>query len=112
MLVAEGERCQALVLYGYPLHPAGRPERLRIEHLPAISVPMVFFRGERDALSRPDLFDRHIRPLPGVTCVDVPGADHSFRISGVDLSEVMAPMAEQTRSFLEDAFGPWRQSGA
>ncbi|MEX0946822.1 MAG: alpha/beta family hydrolase, partial [Acidimicrobiia bacterium] len=63
-LAAAQEPCRAVVLYAYPLHPPGKPDRLRIEHLPDIKVPMLFFQGTRDALSRMDLFDLHIRPLP------------------------------------------------
>ncbi|MEX2279699.1 MAG: alpha/beta fold hydrolase [Acidimicrobiia bacterium] len=79
MLAAEGYPSRGVVLYAYPLHPAGRPEKLRVAHLPEVSVPMLFFRGSRDALSRSDLFDAHIRPLRGAYVVDMEGADHSFR---------------------------------
>ena len=82
MLAAEGEETLGVVCLAYPLHPSGRPERLRIEHLPAIPVPMLFFQGSRDALSRSDLFDLHIRSLPTATVVDMDGADHSFRGTG------------------------------
>lgn len=79
MLVAEGFEARGVVLYAYPLHPAGKPEKLRTAHLGDVGVPMLFFHGWRDALSRQDLFDRHIRSLPGAAVVDMEGADHSFR---------------------------------
>ncbi len=82
MLASEGERALGIVCLAYPLHPSGRPERLRIDHLPAITVPMLFFQGSRDALSRSDLFDLHVRSLPTATVVDMDGADHSFRGKG------------------------------
>ncbi len=82
MLAASGAETSAVIAYGYPLHPPGRPDRLRIEHLPAISVPMLFVRGERDALSRADLFDLHIRSLPGASVLDIPAEDHSLRKPG------------------------------
>lgn len=82
MLAAEGVDVRGVVCLGYPLHPAGKPDRLRIEHLPAVEVPMLFFQGSRDALSRSDLFDTHIRPLAQATVVDLDGADHSFRGKG------------------------------
>jgi hypothetical protein len=41
---------QALVCLGYPFHPAGKPERLRTEHLAALSLPSLFVQGERDKL--------------------------------------------------------------
>ena len=82
MLAAEGYPCRGVVCYAYPLHPAGKPEKLRIDHLADVTVPMLFFQGSRDALSRGDLFDRYVRPLPVATVVDMDGADHSFRGRG------------------------------
>ncbi len=79
MLAADGAPTLGVVAYAYPLHPAGKPDRLRIDHLPLVPVPTLFFRGDRDALSRADLFDRHVRPLQRATVVDMAGADHSFR---------------------------------
>jgi predicted alpha/beta-hydrolase family hydrolase len=70
----------ALVLYGYPLHPAGRPERLRAQHLLTIRMPMLFFTGSRDALALPELVDRWIRPLATADLEIIDDADHSFRV--------------------------------
>lgn len=94
MLVADGHPARGIVLYAYPLHPAGRPEKLRVDHLPAVTVPMLFFQGSRDALSRGDLFDRHIRPLPTATVIDLAG-DHSFR-GGLPESELYDFLGEHT----------------
>ena len=63
-LAAAGEPALGLVLYAYPLHPPGKPDKLRADHLPAITAPMLFFQGTRDPLSRMELFDRYVRPLP------------------------------------------------
>ena len=76
-LAAAGEPCLGLVLYAYPLHPPGRPDKLRADHLPAINEPMLFFQGTRDPLSQMELFDRHVRPLPHAT-VELLEADHSL----------------------------------
>jgi uncharacterized protein len=40
----------ALVCLGYPFHPAGKPDRLRTEHLAELSLPSLIVQGERDAL--------------------------------------------------------------
>ena len=37
-----------LTLFSYPLHPPGKPERARTEHLPRIAVPTVFTHGTSD----------------------------------------------------------------
>jgi predicted alpha/beta-hydrolase family hydrolase len=77
-LAAAREPCRALVLYAYPLHPPGQPDKLRVEHLPDIKVPMLFFQGTRDALSRMDLFDQYIRPLDNAKVEILEGASHSL----------------------------------
>ena len=77
-LAAGGDPCLGLVCYAYPLHPAGRPDKLRVEHLPQIKAPMLFFQGTRDPLSRMDLFDRYVRPLPNVTVEWLEGEGHSL----------------------------------
>jgi len=43
-----------LVFLGYPLHPPGKPEQLRAEHLENIRAPMLFMQGTRDAFGTPD----------------------------------------------------------
>ncbi len=52
MVVAAGEASPVdvdlLTLFSYPVHPPGKPERARTEHLPAIAVPTVFTHGTSD----------------------------------------------------------------
>lgn len=99
-LAADGAPVKALVLYAYPLHPPGRPDRLRSEHLGSISVPMLFFRGSRDVFSRSDLFDREVRNLETTTVVDLEGLDHSFR-GRVRMAEIVnRSIAEATVAWL------------
>lgn len=95
MVAALDHSVPAVVAYGYPLHPPGRPDRLRVEHLPAVTAPMLFFRGERDVFSQPELFDTYIRTLAGATVIDVPGEDHSLRRPAT-----VALIARQTSEFL------------
>ena len=81
-LAAEGYESNGLILYAYPLHPAGKSEKLRVAHFPDITQPMLFFQGTRDPLSRMELFDRHIRPLPNAHVEVLEGANHGFRGGG------------------------------
>lgn len=81
-LVAEGYPAAGVILYAYPLHPAGREDQLRIDHFQDVKVPLLFFQGTSDALSRMELFDRHIRALPNATVEILDGASHSFRGKG------------------------------
>src|SRR5688572_9896770 len=49
MAVAAGDVPAAavggLVLISYPLHPPGKPEQLRTDHFPALTVPCLFVSG-------------------------------------------------------------------
>jgi len=80
-LAAQGEAIAGLLLLGYPLHPAGKPEQLRDAHLAHIQVPMLFFAGSRDALCRLDLLRATLASLPAAVQLHViDGADHSFAV--------------------------------
>ncbi len=100
-LVAEGYPAAGIVLYAYPLHPAGREENLRVAHLPDVIVPMLFFQGTRDALSRMELFDRHVRALPNVTVEILEGASHSFRGGGWTEEAMIKRLTSGTTSWIE-----------
>jgi uncharacterized protein len=58
MLAAQGFACDGLLLFAYPLHPDGKPEKLRDAHLPAIRVPVLCINGSEDRLCRRDLMER------------------------------------------------------
>lgn len=45
---------RGLVLVSYPLHPPGRPDKLRTAHLPSLTVPCLFVHGTRDPFASPD----------------------------------------------------------
>ncbi len=48
VVAAGGAPVDLLALFSYPLHPPGKPERARTEHLPDIAVPAVFTHGGSD----------------------------------------------------------------
>jgi uncharacterized protein len=82
MAVANGQAAVGLLFYGYPLHPPGKPDRLRVDHWPHVGVPCLFLQGERDTFAEGDLLATHVRKLPRRGTVHVvPGADHSLRIT-------------------------------
>lgn len=81
MAAAEGIiRTRALVLICYPLHPPGKPDRLRTEHFPNISMPCLFISGTKDQFGSPDELTSATALIPGpVEHVWIDGADHSLR---------------------------------
>ena len=74
MAVAEGLPAAGLVLLSYPLHPPGKPEKPRIEHFPAIDVPVLLVSGENDPFGSPAEFAEYLPAIAAeVTQVWLPG---------------------------------------
>lgn len=69
-----------LALLGFPLHPAGKPATGRAQHLAAISIPMLFLQGTRDALADRQLLAATAARLPSARLHFVADADHSFHV--------------------------------
>jgi predicted alpha/beta-hydrolase family hydrolase len=51
--IAAPKRLRGVVTISYPLHPPGRPDRLRVEHLPDVAAPWLFVHGDRDPFGSP-----------------------------------------------------------
>ena len=69
MAVAEGLPAAGLVLLSYPLHPPGKPDKLRVEHFGAIDVPVLFVGGDRDPFGTPEEFASRIGAIAGAVTV-------------------------------------------
>lgn len=67
MAIAEGLPASAVVLLSYPLHPVGKPERLRVDHWPDLAVPTLFVNGDRDPFGSPDEYTTHLPSIAGPT---------------------------------------------
>jgi predicted alpha/beta-hydrolase family hydrolase len=90
MAVADGLAAAALVLISYPLHPPGRPDRLRAAHFPLLNLPCLFVSGRRDAFGTPAEMELEVAVIPGaVTLVFVDG-DHSLRKRESEVAELVA----------------------
>jgi predicted alpha/beta-hydrolase family hydrolase len=74
LAVADGLPAAGLVLLSYPLHPPGRPEKLRTDHFARLDLPCLFVSGQRDPFGSPAEFDAAVAVIPGpVTQVWLPG---------------------------------------
>jgi predicted alpha/beta-hydrolase family hydrolase len=74
MAVAEGLPAAGLVLLSYPLHPPGKPDRLRVEHFGQLKVPVLFISGEKDPFGSPSELDQQVGAIAGqVTQVWITG---------------------------------------
>jgi predicted alpha/beta-hydrolase family hydrolase len=105
MLAAEREKvADGLLLLAYPLHPAGKPEKLRDAHIPRIDIPVLCVTGTRDALCTPELMDRAAASatVPFSRMV-IDGADHSFHMlasSGIRDADVLRQISDEAREWV------------
>jgi hypothetical protein len=112
------DRLRGLVFLGYPLHPPGRPQEVRVSHLPRIAQPMLVVQGARDAFGTPDELRLFFDVLPSrceVFAVDQ--ANHSLEVpkrSGIVQANVTAAvldrMAEWIRTVAVGSPGPARRA--
>ena len=81
LATATGAGYAGLVLFSYPLHPPGRPERTeaRIAHWPSIECPVLLLSGEADPFARIELLRVAIGLLPSAELVTYPNLGHTLR---------------------------------
>jgi predicted alpha/beta-hydrolase family hydrolase len=105
MVAAEGEPADGLVLLGYPLQPAGRPEVVRSEHLARITSPLLFVQGSQDRLCDLALLRSVLAKLSAPSTVHViEEGDHSFKVpkrSGKTEQQVWDDIVTSTASWLK-----------
>jgi predicted alpha/beta-hydrolase family hydrolase len=104
MMAADGFSCDGLILFAYPLHPAGQPGKLRDAHLPQIRVPVLCFNGTRDTMCTPDLMKKALEPVTTDWQMHwLEGADHSFHVlksSGRNDAQVLEEVGAATEAWL------------
>ena len=103
-LAASGFPCRGLILFSYPLHPPGHPEKLRLDHLEELRVPVLSISGSRDAFCTPKLMDNAVGGLRGWTHHWIEAADHGLAVpkaSGRTRGEVMEEVADTVRAWLK-----------
>ena len=108
MAVAEGMPAAGLIYLGYPLHPPGKPDKLRDEHLYGLTLPMLFLQGTRDPFATPELLEAVVARIgTSATLEWRDGGGHTFDVAGIKRSaeEVGASLAGSVAAFIT-AHGP------
>jgi predicted alpha/beta-hydrolase family hydrolase len=90
MAVAEGLDAAALVLVSYPLHPPGKPDRLRTEHFSALNLGCLFVSGRRDAFASPEELERETGAIPGAVTLAFVDGDHGLRKGAGEAAAIVA----------------------
>lgn len=103
-MIADDVGAIGLVCLGYPFHPAGKPDRLRIDHLGAITTPTLILQGERDALGSRSEVEGYTL-APSIRIDWLADGDHGFRPrtrSGRTAAENVQAAVAATASFALD----------
>lgn len=92
VLAADEPRAAAgLLLFSYPLHPPGKPERLRTEHFSRLQVPAVFVQGTADPFGSIAELQAAVSLIPAQTqIIPIAGAGHDLKRGRFDLDAVAA----------------------
>lgn len=83
MAAAEGLDVDGLIYLGYPLHPPGRPDKPRTEHLSAIDAPQLFIEGTNDPFVQPlSQLEDAVDACRNARIAWIDGGGHSFEVKG------------------------------
>jgi predicted alpha/beta-hydrolase family hydrolase len=77
-LIADEANVAGLVCLGYPFHPVGKPDQLRVKHLLTIKTPTLIVQGERDSFGSRDEVAAYSLPA-GIRIHWLTDGDHSFK---------------------------------
>jgi predicted alpha/beta-hydrolase family hydrolase len=77
-MVADEAAVSSLICLGYPFHPPGKPDRLRVEHLRTLRTPTLILQGERDPFgAREEVPSYNLSPVIQIQWIE--DGDHSFK---------------------------------
>ncbi|WP_320158952.1 alpha/beta family hydrolase [Marinobacter litoralis] len=104
-VVASEDNVDAVVCFGYPFHPPGKLDRWRLDHLPAVTCPLLVVQGTRDPFGKPEelIAQGEIDGITQLCWLD--GGNHDFatlKKHPADQSDLIRQAAELTRQFLTD----------
>lgn len=115
-IAASGTEVDGVVFLGYPLHPPGKPERLRAEHLRRVRAPMLFIEGTRDPFCPLETLYGVLADVDAHTEVAViEDGDHSFKVrksSGRSTTDAWAEVITATDDWIRRTSSSWQDERA
>ena len=90
-----------IIVFGYPLHPPGKPSQLRVEHLPSITAPVLIVQGERDTFGTPSELQPAVESMKAsVNLHIVPRGDHSLTVAGRRREDVLGEVLDKAAAWM------------
>ncbi|MFT4925694.1 MAG: putative alpha/beta-hydrolase family hydrolase [Phenylobacterium sp.] len=105
MLVTQPELkglIKGVIALGYPFHPSGKPEKLRVDHLPDMLAPCLIIQGDRDPMGRKEEIAGYDLPK-ALELVYLTDGEHGFKprkASGVTLQDNLETAVENMARFI------------
>jgi predicted alpha/beta-hydrolase family hydrolase len=100
MVAAEDSKvADGLLLLSYPLHPPGKPEKLRTAHFPEIRIKAAFVHGGRDSFGSPEEMRSALALIPAATSL------HILESAGHDLGRPPGKAAQRIAGIVQECFG-------
>lgn len=97
--LADASSVRGVVAVGYPFHPPGRPELLRVAHLATLRTPCLIIQGTRDRFGSPDEVAAY--PLsPAVRLHWIEAGDHSLEPPGRSARTLAQNLEDAAREIL------------
>ena len=106
-LILESSPAIGAVVFGYPFHPPGKPEKLRTEHLQEMTKPVLVLQGERDTFGKQEEVSAY-GLSERVTCEFFKDGDHSLKprkASGLTQSQHIEAAVSSAVSFMKNTTG-------
>jgi uncharacterized protein len=97
-----------IICLAFPLHLPGQPEKSRIAELLQPQAPRLVLQGSSDAFGRPAEIQAAIKEAGGIRLVELPGADHSFRVamsSSFTPADLRATLLSEVTRFVDARLG-------
>jgi predicted alpha/beta-hydrolase family hydrolase len=77
-LMADEAGLAGLICLGYPFHPVGQPEKVRVDHLRDLKTPTLIVQGERDPFGTKSEVAKYMLSK-AIQVYWLPDGDHSFK---------------------------------
>lgn len=92
-MIADEMKVDGVVCFGYPFHPPGKPEKLRVAHLETLVTPTLILQGTRDALGNHEEVTQY-RLSRKIEIAWIEGGDHSLQRGRKDVEGPAAAFAK------------------